>query len=534
MAKEQAAARAFWDLQRAISDEFASSEPVAPELRVRNVTQTSVTLEWSALELAKADLRALAIYRNGQRLTTIPNARHNTSTKLSGLELDTEYTFQLVAYTSAGTRSSDVVKVRTHTIQDTSGVCACLGHIEPDSLRDEALAALAQMHAREPSDKIQIETTHFVGTSSAHPHNPHAGPGADFLKAQQLSIPIVTPEWLLACAREKRMVPISNYYLGTPRSMPGQSTAQLVGRGSTSSISQAPAARRSAAVVNDSSAVPRHPPPQEAGMPLSPPAVSSDRQQAFATEEPDAPPADEDNDASTMPDEDDDVHRVSSPPLPAPPAAYTTTSDSPSAAEADLSSVAEPVAALAATQSLETSSSPQQHVVPEPAPVPVPEPASSSIAAAAQEQADIVPASGAEADEESEAEPQPAAAAAPVALAADDIRPEEEEQGPDATLNTTVEDETTALSADGPEKVDDGEAPAPPREDAASATAAVAAQVADEPVQPASDKDAEDEPAIRGSQEGVADDQQDGTVPGEMAPSTDAAAVGSTEEIKLV
>lgn len=92
---EKATSTAFWDLQESIFAEYGAKEPEPPKLRVRNVTQTSVTLEWDKLELAQAKLLGLSIWRNGQRLTTIPNPGTNTSTKLSGLALDTDYTFHL-------------------------------------------------------------------------------------------------------------------------------------------------------------------------------------------------------------------------------------------------------------------------------------------------------------------------------------------------------------------------------------------------------------------------------------------------------
>jgi hypothetical protein len=146
-----------------------------------------VTLEWDKLELAQAKLLGLSIWRNGQRLTTIPNPLHNTSTKLSGLSLDTDYSFHLVLKTSAGTYNSTIAKTRTHTITDTSGISVCFGLVEPESLLTEARAALGTMKARY-YDKIQIDTTHFVATSPASPSNPTGGPGVEYQKALQLSI----------------------------------------------------------------------------------------------------------------------------------------------------------------------------------------------------------------------------------------------------------------------------------------------------------------------------------------------------------
>ncbi|GAA5936995.1 uncharacterized protein JCM15063_000123 [Sporobolomyces koalae] len=224
---ERAAAKDFWDLQREIKNEFGQFEPQPPRLKVRNTTQTSVTLEWDRLELASANLISLSIFRNGQRLTTIPSPLTNTSTKLSGLQLDTDYSFHLVLKTSAGTFASPTVKTRTHTIDNTSGISVCFGVVEPSALLDQAKEAVSELGAKW-DDKIQIDTTHFVATSSASRSDPNAGPGVEYQKAVQLSIPVVSPEWLLSCHRSSKMVPISAFYLGTTNHAASLSSAQLV------------------------------------------------------------------------------------------------------------------------------------------------------------------------------------------------------------------------------------------------------------------------------------------------------------------
>lgn len=178
LAAEKQHARDFWALQDSIAAEFGAREPTPPRLRVRNTTQTSVTLEWDPLDLAAADLVNLSIYRNGQRLTTIPNPKTNTSTKLSGLQLDTDYAFHLVLKTSAGTYTSPVVKTRTHTIDNTTGISVCFGLVEPPKLADAAHRAVQELGAK-ADDRIQIDTTHFVATSSATKANPNGAPGPE-------------------------------------------------------------------------------------------------------------------------------------------------------------------------------------------------------------------------------------------------------------------------------------------------------------------------------------------------------------------
>ncbi|KAF9266078.1 hypothetical protein L218DRAFT_971508 [Marasmius fiardii PR-910] len=210
----------FWALQKEIIDAFGMDIPTTPDLQLRNVTQTSVTLEWPPLQLATAKLRSLDIYRNGQRLASIPSPMTNTSTKLSGLDINSEYTFQLILRTTAGTYPSNLIRVRTHTMTDTSGISVCFGNVQDEVLLENATMALGEMGAKW-SDKIQIDTTHFICTTpAATPNGAQASgnvgnaPGVEYQRALQLSIPVATPHWILACHSEKRMVAIAQYYLG--------------------------------------------------------------------------------------------------------------------------------------------------------------------------------------------------------------------------------------------------------------------------------------------------------------------------------
>ena len=178
--------------------------------QLRNITQTSVTLEWPRLELATAKLRSLDLYRDRQRVAAIPSPMTNTSTKVSGLQLDTEYSFQLVLRTTAGVYPSNLLHVRTHTMTDTSGISVCFGTVEDEVLLENAKVALREMGAKW-SDKIQIDTTHFVCTTpAATPSGANAtnsivtGPGVEYQKALQLSIPVVQPQWILACHADKK------------------------------------------------------------------------------------------------------------------------------------------------------------------------------------------------------------------------------------------------------------------------------------------------------------------------------------------
>ncbi|KAF8217902.1 hypothetical protein K438DRAFT_2006883 [Mycena galopus ATCC 62051] len=237
----------FWALQDEILQEFGVRSPAPPKLQLRNVTQTSITLEWPLIELATAKLRSLDFYRNGQRLAPIPSPLTNTSSKISALEPNTEYTFQLILRTTAGVFPSNLIRVRTHTMSDTSGISVCFGNVQDAVMLENAKMALREMKAKW-SDKIQIDTTHFVCTTpAAATANPAAGPGGsptrspiapgvEYQRALQLSIPIVQPHWIFACHTERKLVSIAAYNLGAtpPTPAPGPPRPQ--------SMSQAPRA----------------------------------------------------------------------------------------------------------------------------------------------------------------------------------------------------------------------------------------------------------------------------------------------------
>ncbi|KAI6148786.1 hypothetical protein BKA82DRAFT_3925915, partial [Pisolithus tinctorius] len=95
ISKERKRDQHFWQLQHVILETFGCVSPEPPHLEVRNVTQTSVTLEWPLIKLATAKLRSLDIYKTSQRVAAIPSPVTNTSTKLSSLSLENRHVPQL-------------------------------------------------------------------------------------------------------------------------------------------------------------------------------------------------------------------------------------------------------------------------------------------------------------------------------------------------------------------------------------------------------------------------------------------------------
>ncbi|KAI5371171.1 putative chitin biosynthesis protein Chs5 [Septoria linicola] len=197
---ESVADQKFSTLQGEIFDVFGSKSPQAPVLRCRNATQTSLVLEWDPVELATAEFRSLSLYRNGTKAGNIP--RDKLSTKISGLALDTEYTFHLVLRTSAGQYSSEKLNVKTHKMTDLHGITITPG-VMPGQLKDSLAETVNRMGAK-MIDSVRIDTTHFVCTEAR---------GQAWEKAKEMNVPIVVPDWVKGCEREGRIVGVRGYYL---------------------------------------------------------------------------------------------------------------------------------------------------------------------------------------------------------------------------------------------------------------------------------------------------------------------------------
>ena len=199
---ENAAHDAFENLQDSIFTTYGQTTPSNPVLRCRNATQTSVVLEWDPIQLATADLRSLSLYRNGAKAGSIPRPLEITSTKISGLAIDTDYNFQLVLRTSAGVYASGKLEVRTHKMTELGGITVTPG-VLPAPLR-QSLAGAVERIGCKLVDTVRIDTTHFVCTE---------GRGREWERAVEMNIPVVRPEWLEGCEREGRIVGVRGYYL---------------------------------------------------------------------------------------------------------------------------------------------------------------------------------------------------------------------------------------------------------------------------------------------------------------------------------
>ncbi|KAI5867800.1 hypothetical protein GGS23DRAFT_602720 [Durotheca rogersii] len=209
---EAKAGAQFSALQDHIFSSFGASQPSTPVLRCRNATQTSVVLDWDPIDLATADLISLSLYRNNQKAGNIPRPMQMHSTKISGLAVDTEYSFHLVLRTTAGTFSSKQVVVRTHKMTDLSGVTITTGFL-PAHTREELTKAVERIGAK-IVDGVRIDTTHFVTTE---------GRGVPWEKAVEMNIPVVRPEWVDACEKNGRILGVTKFYLDALRPSPSSS-----------------------------------------------------------------------------------------------------------------------------------------------------------------------------------------------------------------------------------------------------------------------------------------------------------------------
>ncbi|PNS14051.1 Chitin biosynthesis protein CHS5 [Sphaceloma murrayae] len=220
---EQVAAQKFNSLQEEIFSTFGQATPAPPVLRCRNATQTSVVLEWDPVNIATADLRSLSLYRNGSKAGNIP--RDKLSTKISGLQVDHEYTFHLVLRTSAGTFSSERLTISTQKMTELTGITVTPG-IMPQPLRDSLEETVKKIGAK-IIDTVRIDTTHFVCTE---------GRGQAWEKAVEMNVPVVVPDWVKGCQREGRIVGVRGYYLNADPKL-RQVGPMTINTGSQSNVS---------------------------------------------------------------------------------------------------------------------------------------------------------------------------------------------------------------------------------------------------------------------------------------------------------
>ncbi len=215
--QEAAQKQEFWELQEGILEEFGRHEPEPPRLHVKHVTQTSVLLEWEPLILHKAKLKGLDVYRiyhEGDNLSQ--HVQHapldNNFIKLSGLELDHDYEFYITIKTTAGTLTSNKINIKTHTLENLNGINVCFGTLNIKDEQDDENPSYTKQELIEILERIGARYSEHVGPDTTHLLcNTQGGP--EYERALEGSIPIVKPDWLVACEKAGKMQPALPFYL---------------------------------------------------------------------------------------------------------------------------------------------------------------------------------------------------------------------------------------------------------------------------------------------------------------------------------
>ncbi|KAI9098086.1 BRCT domain-containing protein [Phlyctochytrium arcticum] len=202
--EEQKQQEEFLNLQEEIYLTF-SQPPEAPVISVKSTTQTSSTIQWAPLALHTADLRSIDVYKNGIKLN-LNTPKTATTAKLSGLDVNAEYEVWVVARTSAGSLESNRIMVKTHTMDNLTGINVTFGTLDnPDDI-DSLLELVTEMGAKH-TDDLTVENTHLVCTVPR---------GPKYEKAVEWNIPIVSPEFLRACIQQGKIQPATAFYVSNP------------------------------------------------------------------------------------------------------------------------------------------------------------------------------------------------------------------------------------------------------------------------------------------------------------------------------
>lgn len=195
----------FLSIQKEIYNTF-SKPPQVPKIQVKSITQTSAIIQWTSIDLNSSDLRGIDVYRNGLKLGLNPGF-HATSIKLSGLDVDHEYQVWIVARTSAGSLTSNKLMIRTHAMDNLTGLNPTFGQFNnPMDIQD--LIDILNRLGASFTEELTSDNTHFICTIPK---------GPKYERALELNIPIVSPEFLKSCETNGRMMPSHLFYVSKPQ-----------------------------------------------------------------------------------------------------------------------------------------------------------------------------------------------------------------------------------------------------------------------------------------------------------------------------
>ncbi|KAJ2682149.1 hypothetical protein GGH99_004868 [Coemansia sp. RSA 1285] len=135
--------------------------------------------------------------------STPETANSIRAVKTTGLDVDHEYEFKIEMRTSAGVFFSNTVTTRTHKLDNLVGVCVCFG--ECDSQEEiENLKETVKRIGASWTDQVSLSATHFITRFKA---------GSDYESALHFNIPVVKPDWLLACEANGKLQPAIKFYV---------------------------------------------------------------------------------------------------------------------------------------------------------------------------------------------------------------------------------------------------------------------------------------------------------------------------------
>jgi hypothetical protein len=176
--------------------------PKSPVICIKSITQTSLVIKWDPLELYFAELRGIDVYRNGIKLAVTPSSTA-TSVKLSGLDMNHDYELWIVVRTSAGAFTSNKELIRTHTIDNLTGLNPTFGLFNNPADAVELMEIISRIGASYTED-LSTDNTHLICTLPR---------GPKFERAQELNIPVVSPEFLKACEANGKVMPSHLFYM---------------------------------------------------------------------------------------------------------------------------------------------------------------------------------------------------------------------------------------------------------------------------------------------------------------------------------
>jgi NAD-dependent DNA ligase len=109
--------------------------------------------------------------------------------------MDQEYQFHVVMKTTCGNYRSNTVKALTHTLNNLTGIRVTFGTFY-DGINSPEIKELVEKMGASYTEEIGIETTHFIAQVPG---------GSNYDYAVEHSIPVVKPDWVVQCDRNKKI-----------------------------------------------------------------------------------------------------------------------------------------------------------------------------------------------------------------------------------------------------------------------------------------------------------------------------------------